>query len=136
MTRATYSAWLFGTIGVVGGLIWATFACLTELADVVAPLGVNATVAQNAIIIAAVAVGYLVLSGASARRAATVRGWRSAVAIGLAPVLAISVFNGPLFFADYLPMSDALESVLMYGFGAVTALGVGHCLMGFEKPNA
>ncbi|MEO1718968.1 MAG: hypothetical protein AAFR23_01945 [Pseudomonadota bacterium] len=85
MTRATYSAWLFGTIGVVGGLIWATFACLTELADVVAPLGVNATVAQNAIIIAAVAVGYLVLSGASARRAATVRGWRSAEQLALHP---------------------------------------------------
>ncbi|MEO1694537.1 MAG: hypothetical protein AAFR55_04805 [Pseudomonadota bacterium] len=130
MTRTSYSAWVFGVAAVVGGTVWLSFRYLAEIAALTSPLGLNATVAQNTLIIAVTALGYLILSGASAQRARAIGAWPFTVGVGLIPVIAIGLFNGPLFFVDYLPMPPFVETAILYGFGALTIFGIGRCLMG------
>ncbi|MEO1710205.1 MAG: hypothetical protein AAFR70_08045 [Pseudomonadota bacterium] len=109
MGRVVFIIWLLFAIAIAGGTTYAALRFIVEIGTVARPLGINGTVLQNSLIIAAVGLGYLILTWASIRRLRAVDAWPGWIAIGLLPVLAIVLFNGPLFLTRKIPMPAWIE---------------------------
>lgn len=131
MGRTEFAIRLIVGLGIAAGISWATFAWFDALVAIAQPLGVNATVFQNSLIVAAIMVGGWIISAAATRRLkAAGHGWGWALPVAVIPGLAVAIFNGPLFLRPYLPLPDGVQwgAMAVAAVAALVLIGAGLAL--------
>ncbi len=106
MSRPQFAVQTAIGIALPVGMFFGSFYALPTLADFLAPRGINAGTAQNALIVGAGLIAAWLLLAAGIRRLRTLKEPRIFAALAVLPAALVLLLDGPVFLRPILAFPD------------------------------
>ncbi|MEL6871399.1 MAG: hypothetical protein AAFO62_01110 [Pseudomonadota bacterium] len=114
MSRLQFAAQVAVGLALPVGTFFGSFYLLPSLAEILAPRGINAGTAQNALIVGAGLIAAWVLLAAGIRRLRSIREPIVFAAIAVVPAAAILLLDGPVFLRPILALPDLARDAVYF----------------------